>query len=160
SRGRPGRSRKSVRYRGNFLRREKTIFAFAASWPGSFQKSWHGTSMVFRMLEGNLRLFRFRAIRDRFRDSACIVADLLAMYVPMNPMHQHMSKILKFTQFSFRDLVVAAAPTILAIVGICLIAYFLVDPAPPRTVRLGTGQENSAYAELGKKYAAALAKHG
>jgi len=82
------------------------------------------------------------------------------MYVPMKPMRQHMTKILKFTQFSFRDLAVAAAPTILAIVGICLIAYFLVDPAPPRTVRLGTGQENSAYAELGKKYATALAKHG
>lgn len=82
------------------------------------------------------------------------------MYVPMKPMRHHMTKILKFTQFSFRDLLVAAAPTLLALVGIGLIAYFLVDPAPPRTVRLGTGQENSAYAEFGKKYAAALARHG
>ncbi|MHA4869974.1 TAXI family TRAP transporter solute-binding subunit [Duganella sp. PWIR1] len=71
-----------------------------------------------------------------------------------------MSKILKFTQFSVRDLIVASAPTVLAIVGVCLLAYWVVDPAPPRTVRLGSGQENSAYEEFGKKYAAALAKHG
>ena len=71
-----------------------------------------------------------------------------------------MSKILKFTHFSVRDLIVAAAPTILLIAGICVLAYWLVDPAPPRTVRLATGQENSAYEEFGKKYAAALAKHG
>ena len=71
-----------------------------------------------------------------------------------------MSKILKFTQFSVRDLFVASAPTIALIVGVCLLAYWLVDPAPPRSVRLATSQENSAYEEFGKKYAAALAKHG
>jgi TRAP transporter TAXI family solute receptor len=75
-------------------------------------------------------------------------------------MRHHMSKILKFTQFSVRDLIVASAPTVLAIVGVCLLAYWVVDPAPPRTVRLGSGQENSAYEEFGKKYAAALEKHG
>jgi len=78
----------------------------------------------------------------------------------MKPLRHHMSKIIKFTQFSLRDLVVAAAPTVLLIAGVCLLAYWLVDPAPPRTVRLGTGQENSAYEDFGKKYAAALAKHG
>lgn len=82
------------------------------------------------------------------------------MYQPMKPIRHHMSKILKFTQFSMRDLFVAAAPTIALIAAVCLLAYWLVDPAPPRTVRLATGQENSAYAEFGKKYAAALAKHG
>ncbi|MES2114742.1 MAG: TAXI family TRAP transporter solute-binding subunit [Pseudomonadota bacterium] len=71
-----------------------------------------------------------------------------------------MSKILKFTQFSVRDLIVAAAPTLLAIAGVCALAYFLVDPSPPRQVVLSTGQENSAYEQIGKKYAAALAKHG
>jgi hypothetical protein len=59
------------------------------------------------------------------------------MYQPMKPMRHHMSKILKFTQFSLRDLVVAAAPTILLIAGACLLAYWLVDPAPPRTVHPG-----------------------
>ncbi|WP_348699503.1 TAXI family TRAP transporter solute-binding subunit [Duganella fentianensis] len=71
-----------------------------------------------------------------------------------------MKKILRFSRFSLRDLLVAAAPTIALIVGVCLLAYWLVDPAPPRTVRLATGQDNSAYAEFGKKYAAALAAHG
>jgi TRAP transporter TAXI family solute receptor len=71
-----------------------------------------------------------------------------------------MSKILKFTQFSLRDLLVAAAPTLLLIAAIGALAYWLVDPMPPRTVRLATGQDNSAYAEFGKKYATALAKHG
>ncbi len=78
----------------------------------------------------------------------------------MKPVRQTMSKILKFTQFSVRDLIVAAAPTLLAIAGVCALAYFLVDPSPPRQVVLSTGQENSAYEQIGKKYAAALAKHG
>lgn len=71
-----------------------------------------------------------------------------------------MSKIRKFTQFSFRDLVAAAGPTVLVIAGLCLLAYLLVDPTPPNNVTLATGQENSAYEELGKKYAAELARQG
>ena len=71
-----------------------------------------------------------------------------------------MSRIRKFTQFSFRDLVATAGPTILLIGALCALAYFIVDPAPPRHVTLATGQENSAYEEFGKKYAAALAKDG
>jgi TRAP transporter TAXI family solute receptor len=78
----------------------------------------------------------------------------------MKPLQRAMSKIRKFTQFSLRDLVAAAGPTILAIVALCALAYVLVDPTPPRQVRLGTGQENSAYEELGKQYAASLAKQG
>ncbi len=78
----------------------------------------------------------------------------------MKPLQRAMSKIRKFTQFSFRDLVAAAGPTVLVIAGLCLLAYFLVDPTPPRSVTLATGQENSAYEELGKKYAAALDKQG
>ncbi|MBC7683986.1 MAG: TAXI family TRAP transporter solute-binding subunit [Bdellovibrionales bacterium] len=71
-----------------------------------------------------------------------------------------MSTIRKFTQFSFRDLLAAAGPTVLVIAALCALAYVLVDPTPPRTVTLGTGQENSAYEELGKQYAALLAKQG
>ena len=78
----------------------------------------------------------------------------------MKPLQRAMSKIRKFTQFSFRDLVAAAGPTVLVIAGLCLLAYLLVDPTPPRSVTLATGQENSAYEELGKKYAAMLAKQG
>ncbi len=85
---------------------------------------------------------------------------MLALSSPMKPLQRAMSKIRKFTQFSFRDLVAAAGPTVLVIAGLCLLAYFLVDPTPPRSVTLATGQENSAYEELGKKYAVLLAKQG
>ena len=71
-----------------------------------------------------------------------------------------MSKIRKFTQFSFRDLIAATSPTVLAIVALCALAYLLVDPTPPRKVTLATGQENSAYEELGKRYAELLRKQG
>ncbi|NRR33088.1 ABC transporter substrate-binding protein [Oxalobacteraceae bacterium] len=71
-----------------------------------------------------------------------------------------MNKILKFSQFSVRDLLATAAPTVLAIAAACLLAYWLVDPTPPRNVRLSTGQDNGAYDAFGKKYAAALARHG
>jgi uncharacterized protein len=71
-----------------------------------------------------------------------------------------MNRIRKFTNFSVRDFVASAAPTILVIAGICLVAYLIVDPAPPRKVVLGTGQDNSAYDVFGKKYAAALKRDG
>src|SRR5471032_2934987 len=78
----------------------------------------------------------------------------------MKPMRDQMSKILTFSRFSVRDFLATAGPTLLLIAAVCALAYWLVDPAPPRQVTLSTGQENSAYEEFGKKYAAALAKHG
>ena len=81
----------------------------------------------------------------------------------MKPMRHHMTKvtkILKFSRFSVRDLIVTAAPTILIIAAACALAYVLVDPAPPRVVTLSTGQENGAYEAFGKKYAELLGKHG
>ncbi|HJV85481.1 MAG TPA: TAXI family TRAP transporter solute-binding subunit [Noviherbaspirillum sp.] len=71
-----------------------------------------------------------------------------------------MPKILKFSRFSLHDLLVAAGPAAIAIAVTCLLAYWWVDPSPPRYVTLSTGQENSAYEAFGKKYAAALAKVG
>ncbi len=71
-----------------------------------------------------------------------------------------MSKIFKFSRVSVRDLLVTITPAVLAVVAVCVGAYWLVDPAPPRTVSLSTGQENGAYEEFGKKYAAALARDG
>lgn len=78
----------------------------------------------------------------------------------MKPLQRAMSKIREFSQFSFRDLVATAGPTVVTIVALCVLAYLLVDPAPPRKVTLATGQENSAYEQFGKKYAANLDKHG
>jgi TRAP transporter TAXI family solute receptor len=79
----------------------------------------------------------------------------------MRPVMQGaMAKLRKFTQFSVSDLLASAGPTILIIAVLCALAYWLVDPSPPRMVVLATGQENSAYEELGKRYQKALARHG
>lgn len=78
----------------------------------------------------------------------------------MKPMRHHMSKILAFSRFSVRDFLATAGPTLLLVGAFCALAYWLVDPAPPRQVSLSTGQDNSAYEEFGKKYASTLAKHG
>jgi TRAP-type uncharacterized transport system substrate-binding protein len=66
----------------------------------------------------------------------------------------------KFTLVSLRDLLVAAMPTVLLVLAACVAAYIVVDPAPPRSVVLATGQENSAYEEFGRKYASVLARDG
>jgi TRAP transporter TAXI family solute receptor len=78
----------------------------------------------------------------------------------MKRLDRAMSKIRKFTQFSVRDLFAAAGPTVILIAALCILAYVIVDPAPPRHVTLATGQENSAYEEFGKQYAARLARDG
>ncbi|MFK3738206.1 TAXI family TRAP transporter solute-binding subunit [Massilia sp. TN1-12] len=62
----------------------------------------------------------------------------------------------KFSLVSLRDLLAASAPTIVLVLAACVVAYVVVDPAPPRRVLLSTGQENGAYEEFGKKYAAIL----
>jgi TRAP-type uncharacterized transport system substrate-binding protein len=69
-------------------------------------------------------------------------------------------KLGKFSLVSLRDLVAASLPTILLVLAACVVAYIVVDPAPPRHVILATGQENSAYEEFGRKYAALLARDG
>jgi TRAP-type uncharacterized transport system substrate-binding protein len=77
----------------------------------------------------------------------------------MKSFRSRMPKMLKFTRFSLRDFLIAAGPAALAVLATCLLAYWLVDPSPPSTVTLSTGQDNSAYETLGKKYAAALARY-
>lgn len=67
--------------------------------------------------------------------------------------------MLKFSGFAVRDFFVTAGPTMLVLVLLCAVAYWLVDPTPPSTVTISTGQENSAYEEFAKKYAASLAKY-
>lgn len=66
----------------------------------------------------------------------------------------------KFSLVSLRDLLVAVAPTAVLVLAACIVAYVVVDPAPPRHVILATGQDNSAYEEFGRKYAAILARDG
>ncbi|RZI41235.1 C4-dicarboxylate ABC transporter substrate-binding protein [Herbaspirillum sp. HC18] len=71
-----------------------------------------------------------------------------------------MPAILKFTRFSLRDFLVASGPAAVAVIVTCLLAYWLVDPSPPKRVTLSTGQGNSAYEAIGKRYAASLARFG
>lgn len=66
------------------------------------------------------------------------------------------STIRSFSLISLRDLLVASGPTIVLVAVACFIAWLVVDPAPPRSVRLATGQENSAYETFGKRYAQEL----
>jgi TRAP transporter TAXI family solute receptor len=78
----------------------------------------------------------------------------------MQPMRRVMSGVRKFSTLSLRDLLVALGPTVVLVVAACFAAWLLVDPAPPRQVTLATGQENSAYEQFGRQYAALLAKNG
>ena len=68
------------------------------------------------------------------------------------------SSIRNFSFVSLRDLLVASGPTIVLVTAACIAAYLFVDPAPPRQVRLATGQDNSAYEAFGMQYAKALKK--
>jgi TRAP transporter TAXI family solute receptor len=69
-------------------------------------------------------------------------------------------KLIKFTNISLRDLLVSIAPTLIIVIAACALAYWIIDPTPPREVKLSTGQENSAYENIGKRYAQAMARHG
>ncbi len=66
------------------------------------------------------------------------------------------STIRNFSFVSLRDLLLASGPTIVLVTAACIAAYILVDPAPPKQLRLATGQENSAYETFGTQYAKAL----
>src|SRR5436190_1550626 len=67
---------------------------------------------------------------------------------------------IRVTLLSFRDLVATAVPFILLAVGLLALAYWLLDPTPPRHVVLATGQDQGAYAAMGKRYAQILQENG
>ncbi|MBR7801269.1 TAXI family TRAP transporter solute-binding subunit [Undibacterium fentianense] len=69
-----------------------------------------------------------------------------------------MAKI-KFTLFSLKDAVFAFGPIALLLLAIVVSAYYLVDPAPGRTLDFSAGQENSAYEIFAKQYSEELAKN-
>jgi TRAP-type uncharacterized transport system substrate-binding protein len=49
---------------------------------------------------------------------------------------------------------------VLAALALLALAWWLLDPAPPKRVVLATGVPQGAYAEFGARYAERLAKHG
>lgn len=71
-----------------------------------------------------------------------------------------MPKIFTFTALSACDIVVTFGPVLLLVAVLSVVAYRLIDPSPPRVVTLSTGQENSAYEQLAKRYASVLARQG
>ncbi len=71
-----------------------------------------------------------------------------------------MTRMLRLTLLSLRDLLATAGPFVLLALALLLLAYWLLDPAPPKQVTLATGQERSDYAEFGARYAKALARDG
>ncbi|MBX3588343.1 MAG: C4-dicarboxylate ABC transporter substrate-binding protein [Ramlibacter sp.] len=71
-----------------------------------------------------------------------------------------MPQAIRHTLLSLRDLLISAGPLALLAVGLLVLAYFWLDPTPPRRVTLATGPAQSAYDEFGKRYKKALAANG
>ena len=69
-----------------------------------------------------------------------------------------MTKSIRFTLLSLRDLLVSAGPFLALAVVLLAMAYWWLNPNPPKRVRLATGPEQSAYEAFGKQYATLLAK--
>jgi hypothetical protein len=71
-----------------------------------------------------------------------------------------MSQALRGFLLSIREMLVSAGPVALLGVGLLVLAYWWLDPNPPKRVTLATGPAQSAYDEFGKRYAKALALEG
>jgi TRAP-type uncharacterized transport system substrate-binding protein len=71
-----------------------------------------------------------------------------------------MTKTIRYTLISLRDLFVSFGPFIALGVLLLGAAYWWLNPNPPKTVTLATGPAQSAYDELGKKYVAYLKTNG
>lgn len=59
-----------------------------------------------------------------------------------------------------RDLLSSVAPFVLLTLLLLALAYAWLDPMPPRQITLATGPAQSAYDELGKRYAQILSGYG
>lgn len=71
-----------------------------------------------------------------------------------------MPKTFHYTLLSLREMLVSAGPFVLLTAGLLVLTYWWLDPMPPRHLTLATGPAQSAYDEIGKRYASALAEHG
>lgn len=61
---------------------------------------------------------------------------------------------------SIRDLIATVGPFALLGIALLALAYWVLDPSPPRHVVLATGTVQGAYAEFGLRYVDILARHG
>ena len=71
-----------------------------------------------------------------------------------------MAKKISYALLSLRAMLVSAGPFILLALALLTLAYWWLDPNPPKQVTLATGPAQSAYAEFGARYARALALNG
>ncbi|HVB48381.1 MAG TPA: C4-dicarboxylate ABC transporter substrate-binding protein, partial [Burkholderiales bacterium] len=71
-----------------------------------------------------------------------------------------MPRVIRATLISIRDLLATVGPFLILALVLLAGAYFLLKPTPPKHVVLATGPEDSAYADFGKQYAAALKRYG
>jgi hypothetical protein len=71
-----------------------------------------------------------------------------------------MPQAIRLFLLSIRDLIASAGPVIFLVIALLAAAYWWLQPQPPRRVTLATGPAGSAYAEFGKRYAAALKANG
>lgn len=71
-----------------------------------------------------------------------------------------MSKTIRYTLLSIRDLAISFGPFILLAVTLLGLAYWWLDPNPPKRVTLATGPAQSAYEEFGNRYAKDLKANG
>lgn len=69
-----------------------------------------------------------------------------------------MSKTIRYTLLSLRDLIVSAGPFIALAIALLVLAYVWLDPNPPKQVTLATGPAQSAYEAFGKRYAQILTR--
>ena len=71
-----------------------------------------------------------------------------------------MPQAIRHTLLSLRDLAISFGPFILLAVTLLALAYWWLDPNPPKRVTLATGPAQSAYEEFGNRYAKALKANG
>lgn len=71
-----------------------------------------------------------------------------------------MSLALRNTLLSLRDLIASAGPLAFLAVGLLVVAYWWLNPNPPKTITLATGPAQSAYEAFGMRYQEALAVDG
>jgi len=71
-----------------------------------------------------------------------------------------MPKTLRLILLSIRDLLVSAGPVVLLVIGLLVLAYWWLDPQPPRRVVLASGATGSAYDNFARRYAEALKTDG
>lgn len=71
-----------------------------------------------------------------------------------------MPQALKNTLFSARDFLLSFGPYAASVLILLGLAFWWMDPTPPKRVTLATGPAQSAYAEFGARYAAWLKPYG